>query len=123
MRMLRQVPVGLVLVAVVVTAGVLWRVDVPTRHLAVHFVATVGLQPGSDVRILGVRVGEVVAVTPQGRTVTVDLRYDATYDVPADAQAVIVPPSVVSDRYVQLAPAYTAGKVAKPRPAIFSPKR
>jgi phospholipid/cholesterol/gamma-HCH transport system substrate-binding protein len=50
-------------------------------------------------------------VTPRGRTVRVDLRYDAGYDVPADARAVIVPPSVVSDRYVQLAPAYTGGPV------------
>jgi phospholipid/cholesterol/gamma-HCH transport system substrate-binding protein len=109
--MLRQVPVLLVLAAVVITAGVLWRVDAPTRHLAVHFTATVGLHPGSDVRILGVRVGQVTAVTPQGRTVKVDVRYDAGYDVPAGAQAVIVPPSVVSDRYVQLVPAYTGGPV------------
>jgi phospholipid/cholesterol/gamma-HCH transport system substrate-binding protein len=43
--------------------------------------------------------------------VRVDLRYDADYEVPADARAVIVPPSVVSDRYVQLAPAYTGGPV------------
>ena len=104
-------PAVLLLAALVVAAGVLWRVDEPTRRLAAQFSATVGLHPGSDVRILGVRVGEVVAVTPQGRTVRVDMRYDAGYDVPADARAVIVPPSVVSDRYVQLTPAYTAGPV------------
>jgi phospholipid/cholesterol/gamma-HCH transport system substrate-binding protein len=109
--MLRRAPVVLILAMVVVAAGVLWRVDEPTRRLAVDFTATVGLHPGSDVRILGVRVGEVVAVTPRGRTVRVDLRYDADYQVPADARAVIVSPSVVSDRYVQLAPAYTGGPV------------
>jgi phospholipid/cholesterol/gamma-HCH transport system substrate-binding protein len=107
----RWAPVAFVLAMVVVAAGVLWRVDEPVRRLAAYFTATVGLHPGSDVRILGVRVGEVVAVTPRGRTVRVDMRYDAGQDVPADARAVIVPPSVVSDRYVQLAPAYAGGPV------------
>jgi phospholipid/cholesterol/gamma-HCH transport system substrate-binding protein len=37
------------------------------------------------------------------------MRYDAGWPIPADAQAVIIPPSVVSDRYVQLTPAFTGG--------------
>jgi phospholipid/cholesterol/gamma-HCH transport system substrate-binding protein len=57
-----------------------------------------------------VKIGHVVAVKPQGRTVRIEMRYDRKYDIPADAQAVIVPPSVVSDRYVQLTPAYLGGK-------------
>jgi phospholipid/cholesterol/gamma-HCH transport system substrate-binding protein len=61
------------------------------------------------VRVLGVRIGHVVAVRPQGRTVRVEMRYDREWQVPAGAQAVIVPPSVVSDRYVQLTPAYNGG--------------
>jgi phospholipid/cholesterol/gamma-HCH transport system substrate-binding protein len=97
-----------VALAGVVTLVVL-RAQVPTRRLVAHFTSAVGILPGSDVRILGVRVGDVVAVRPQGRTVEVDLRYDARYEVPAGAQAVIVPPSVVSDRYVQLTPAYSGG--------------
>jgi phospholipid/cholesterol/gamma-HCH transport system substrate-binding protein len=99
----------LVLVAAIVAAVVLWRAEGPQRRVAAVFTATVGLHPGSDVRVLGVRIGTVVAVTPQGRTVRVDMRYDEGVDVPADARAVIVPPSVVSDRYVQLYPAYTSG--------------
>jgi len=53
----------------------------------------------------------VTAVVPEGRSVRVDLSYDAGQDIPADARAIIVPPSVVSDRYVQLTPAYTGGPV------------
>ncbi len=81
----------------------------PTRTLVAHFASAVGINAGSDVRILGVKVGEVVSAHPEGTTVRVVMRYDARYKVPAGADAVIVPPSVVSDRYVQLTPAYTGG--------------
>jgi phospholipid/cholesterol/gamma-HCH transport system substrate-binding protein len=82
---------------------------VPTRRLVAHFTSAVGILPGNDVRVLGVHVGDVVAVRPQGTSVEVEMRYDARYPIPAGAQAVIIPPSVVSDRYVQLTPAYTGG--------------
>lgn len=84
---------------------------VPTRTLVAHFASTVGIHEGSDVRVLGVRIGSVTSVVPEGRTVRVELRYDASYPIPAGATAAIIPPSVVSDRYVQLLPAYTDGPV------------
>ena len=74
-----------------------------------EFVRAVGLYEGSDVRILGVKVGEVTGVRPRGDRVVVDFTYDDEYAVPADAKAVVVAPSVVSDRYVQLTPAYDGG--------------
>jgi phospholipid/cholesterol/gamma-HCH transport system substrate-binding protein len=37
------------------------------------------------------------------------MEFDKKYRIPAGASAVVVPPSVVSDRYVQLAPAYQGG--------------
>ncbi|NUT33619.1 MAG: MCE family protein [Hamadaea sp.] len=83
--------------------------DRPQLRVVAYFTAAVGVHEGSDVRVLGVKVGEVVAVVPQGRTVRVELAYDPGVRVPADAQALIVPPSVVSDRYVQLAPEYAGG--------------
>jgi virulence factor Mce-like protein len=83
--------------------------DEPELSLVAHFARVVGVNPGSDVRVLGVRIGHVVAVRPEGRTVRVEMRYDREWRVPAGAQAVIVPPSVVSDRYVQLTPAYNGG--------------
>jgi phospholipid/cholesterol/gamma-HCH transport system substrate-binding protein len=80
-----------------------------SRTTRVEFVRAVGLYEGSDVRILGVKVGEVTSVEPSGNRVVVELRYDDEYKVPADAKAVIVAPSVVSDRYVQLTPVYEGG--------------
>ncbi|WP_406044912.1 MCE family protein [Micromonospora sp. NBC_00898] len=108
-RWRRPLAAATVLLTAVTVGVVLWRHEPPQRRVVAYFTKAVGVYPGSDVRVLGVRVGEVEAVTPQGRTVRVELRYDPAVDVPADAQAVIVPPSVVSDRYVQLTPAFTGG--------------
>ncbi|MFC8449195.1 MCE family protein [Kitasatospora sp. NPDC057223] len=79
------------------------------RHFTAWFDHTVGVYAGSDLRILGVRVGTVDAVEPRGTRVEVSLTLDAGVAVPADAGAVVVAPSVVADRYVQLTPAYTGG--------------
>jgi phospholipid/cholesterol/gamma-HCH transport system substrate-binding protein len=109
---MRRVAVSVlaVLTVLAVAAGVaLWRVDEPQRRLVANFVSAVGINVGSDVRVMGVRVGEVTAVEPGGRGVRVGVSYAASVDLPADARAVIVPPSVVGDRYLQLTPAYTGG--------------
>ncbi|MCL8010323.1 MCE family protein [Streptomyces sp. AS02] len=84
---------------------VLWPRPEPVGVTA-YFPRTVGIYPGSDVRVLGVRIGEVKAITPEGGRVRVELEYDAGRKVPADAQAAIINSSVVSDRYVQLLPVY-----------------
>jgi phospholipid/cholesterol/gamma-HCH transport system substrate-binding protein len=104
-----RVPLALAASTVVAVASCAVIQDEPERRLVAHFARVVGVNPGSDVRVLGVRVGRVVAVEPEGRTVRVEMRYDREWRVPAGAQAVIVPPSVVSDRYVQLTPAYNGG--------------
>ncbi|WP_406446347.1 MCE family protein [Streptomyces sp. NBC_01613] len=78
-------------------------------HVTAYFPRTVGIYPGSDVRVLGVRIGEVKRITPQGERVRVELEYDAGRKVPADAKAAIINSSVVSDRYVQLLPVYRSG--------------
>lgn len=81
------------------------------KTLTADFSRTVGLYVASDVRVLGVRIGEVTGIEPQGDSVRITMAYDAKYDVPADAQAVIVAPSIVSDRYVQLTPVFQGGAV------------
>ena len=85
--------------------------DDDKKMLTASFPRTVSLYEGSDVRILGVPVGTVETVTPTGTDVTVTMSYDAKYKVPADAQAVIVSPAIVGDRFVQLTPVYTGGDV------------
>ncbi|MEQ0564568.1 MCE family protein [Amycolatopsis sp. NEAU-NG30] len=97
--------------ALLVTAG-LWLVFRTTTGttLSAYFGKTVGLYAGSSVRVLGVPVGRVTGVTPQGDAVRVDMRVDDV-SLPADVGAVVVAPSLVSDRYVQLTPAYDSGPV------------
>jgi phospholipid/cholesterol/gamma-HCH transport system substrate-binding protein len=106
--LLKGLAAGLALVLVAALLVLLWPSG-GTRHVRVQLVRAVGLYPGSDVRILGVKVGKVTKVTPHGNRVDVDLEYDDKYSVPADAKAVVVAPSVVSDRYVQLTPVYRHG--------------
>ena len=96
--------------ALVVTAALWWVfAGMNGRKVTAHFAAAVGVYPGGDVRVLGVKVGTIDEVTPEGRTVKVVFTLDRDVRVPENAQAVVVSPSVVSDRYVQLAPAYTGG--------------
>lgn len=100
----------LAVLLVVALAVVLWPGQADRRGTA-YFSRAVGLYQGSDVRVLGVRVGTVDKVTPQGDRVRVDFSYKPSVKIPASARAALVAPSVVSDRYVQLTPAYTGGPV------------
>ncbi|MFJ2897123.1 MCE family protein [Streptomyces sp. NPDC087218] len=100
---------GLVVVAVAVTGGVMAMDDEGTTTITAYFDQATGVYAGSDLRILGVRVGRVESVTPRGEEVEVTLRVDKGVKVPKGAHAVVVAPSLVADRYVQLAPAYDGG--------------
>jgi phospholipid/cholesterol/gamma-HCH transport system substrate-binding protein len=77
-----------------------------TKTLTALFPRTVSLYEGSDVRVLGVPIGKVEKVTPQATDVKVTMSYDAEVQIPDDAQAVIISPSIVGDRFVQLTPVY-----------------
>jgi phospholipid/cholesterol/gamma-HCH transport system substrate-binding protein len=111
-RLLRWAVPALLLV-VLVAAGVSMLTGGGERTLVAHFPRTVSIYEGSDVRVLGVPVGKVDTVTPNGTDVKVTLHYSDDVQVPEDAKAVIVAPSVVGDRYVQLTPAYTSGPVLR----------
>lgn len=80
-----------------------------TMHLTARFTRTIGLYQGNDVRVLGVKIGHIDSLKVDGSYVIVKMSYDGKYKLPADVGAVLVPPSVVSDRYVQLTPAYQGG--------------
>lgn len=108
----RLLAVFTALAIVVGLAVVLWPGPGPVRVTA-YFPRTVGIYPGSDVRVLGVRIGEVRKITPEGDRVRVELAYDRGRKVPADARAAIINSSVVSDRYVQLFPVYRKGALLR----------
>ncbi|MFT4043344.1 MAG: MCE family protein [Gordonia sp. (in: high G+C Gram-positive bacteria)] len=103
---------GLVLALII--ASVLWWLfsAIGTTKITATFSRSVGIYPGSDVRVLGVAVGKVDTVTPDGMNVKVTMTVDRGVTLPADVRAVQVIPSVVADRFVQLAPAYSGGPKA-----------
>lgn len=106
------VTVGVLVVALVLGVGGWWLFTrAGTTKITAYFDKSVGIYSGSDVRVLGVKVGSVEEVTPLGEDVRVVMRVDRGVDIPAEAKAAQVTPSVVSDRYIQLAPAYSGGDV------------
>ncbi|WP_122816289.1 MCE family protein [Nocardioides pantholopis] len=111
MSMLRRAAAPLVVLALTVAFALTVFGGEEQRTLTAHFPRTISIYEGSDVRVLGVPVGEVDTVTPSGTDVVVTMHYDTDVKLPADAKAVIVAPSLVGDRYIQLTPAYDGGKV------------
>ncbi len=107
----RKVLTGVLALAVLVAGGLatVRVLDDDGTRVTAWFDRAVGVYAGSDLRILGVRVGEVESVRPQGTRVRVGLLLDEGVKVPEGARAVVVAPSVVADRYVQLTPAYGSG--------------
>ena len=102
----RAVVVGVV--AVIAAAAVLFFVlgGSSDKKLTARFASAIGVYTGTPVRILGVNVGSVDAVRPKGDYVEVVISYDSRYVLPNNVTAVEVANSLVSDRYIQLTPAW-----------------
>lgn len=103
----------LVVIGLLIITGLVWMFGSGggTNTVTAYFPRAVSIYEGTDVRVLGVTVGSVDEVVPEGTQVKVVMTYDEDFKIPQDAQAVIVSPSVVGDRYVQLTPAYESGDV------------
>ncbi|HET6708395.1 MCE family protein [Amycolatopsis sp.] len=92
------------LLALVVSAALWWVfAGNGQHHVTAFFTRAVGVYPGSDVRVLGVRIGQVDKVTPRGDQVQVDLSVDGSVGVAEDTTLLVIAPSVVADRYLQFA--------------------
>lgn len=85
-----------------------------TYTITAEFPEAPGLYAGNFVDVLGLPVGHVVKVAPHPAAVTVTMQIDRSVRVPARAVAFLMAPNVVSDRYVQLDPAYTGGPPMAP---------
>jgi phospholipid/cholesterol/gamma-HCH transport system substrate-binding protein len=120
-RAIPYVAAGLVLVVAVVIGVVLLTGD-GTKHVKAYFARATGLYTGSTVRILGVPVGKITKIKPEGDHVEVDMEYSGKYKLPADAAAVLIPPSIVSDRYVEFTPPSEGGQ-AMPDNAVIPQDR
>ncbi len=106
----RLAAVAVLVIAIVVGAIVALAGSGPSQMTITALFSTApGLYLGNQVKILGMPVGTVTKVTPGPRYVTVQMQVPTSVPIPADAQALIMAPQVVNDRYVQLNPAYSAG--------------
>lgn len=113
--------VGIVLVLLLV-AGVAILVRTTDKvnrvNVVAYFENSNGIYEGDDVRILGVPVGSITSIEPQPERVKISFWYDDRYDVPADANAAILSPALVTARAIQLTPAYTGGPVMEDNAVI-----
>jgi phospholipid/cholesterol/gamma-HCH transport system substrate-binding protein len=100
---------GVAVLVLATTLVILQSSGSDTRRVTAYFHRTVSLYKGSEVRVMGVNIGTVTAVVPEGDRVRVAMEYDDEYKLPADAKAAIVTPTLTADRFVQIAPAYTDG--------------
>lgn len=108
-----------------VVAGALWWTlkDAGTRTVTAYFPTAIGLYEDNSVRVRGVEMGTVEKVEPIGDKVKVTVSYERSVKLPADVQAVIVAPSLVSDRYIQFTPAYTGSEAELKDGAVLNMDR
>lgn len=102
-----------VLAAAVVVAGAAVLVErtqrEPTKTITATFAETPGLYRGNHVEVIGIPVGRITRVQPEPGGVEVTMQVRASLKVPAQAEAVLMAPQAVNDRFIQLAPAYDRG--------------
>lgn len=113
MKALTRVGLAAVLVCTALTAGAHLGIDKARQggrtDIVAFFQNTKGLFVGDDVRIRGVNVGKITSIEPQPTQVKVTFWVHDGYDVPADVKAVILSPTLVTARAVQLTPPYRGG--------------
>jgi phospholipid/cholesterol/gamma-HCH transport system substrate-binding protein len=110
----RRTRIALAVVLVAVIAGAGYVVAHALRkfertEVVAYFANSNGIFPGDDIRIRGFNVGKIDKIEPQPTRVKITFWLDDKYPVPADAKAVIVSPTLVAVRAIQLTPPYSGG--------------
>lgn len=110
-RMTRKI---MIVAAALIAAAVAVIVLVPHRvsraiMVTAQFEDSVGLYVGNAVSVLGMPVGKVTSIVPNGSYVEVKFEIGDGVDLPADVQAVTVSTSVLTDRHIELTPVYRGG--------------
>lgn len=75
-----------------------------------YFDNSTGLYVGDDVRIRGVSVGKITKIQPEPLRTRITFWFDRRHNVPAEANAVILSPQLVTGRAIQLTPPYRGGE-------------
>lgn len=68
----------------------------------------------SEVRVSGINVGKVDAVSLDGKDVVVDMQVDASVDLRSDATATLRLKSILGEKYVDLSPGSDSAKLTGP---------
>lgn len=105
---------AIVLIAVVVAvAFIATKVNASINKTVVvgYFDNSTGLFVGDDVRIRGVPVGRIDKIEPEPLRTKITFSFDLEYKVPANANAIVLSPQLVTGRAIQLTPPYTGGPV------------
>ena len=102
------------MISLIAASAIFLRGGEETYRLTAYFPRAIGLFQKSTVRVLGVEVGRVAAVAPEGDRVRVAMDVREGVKIPADASAIIVPISLISDRYVQFSPVWRGGATLRP---------
>jgi phospholipid/cholesterol/gamma-HCH transport system substrate-binding protein len=111
---MRRTPVLMAVAVIAATAAivgftVLSQSGRTPMTITAQFEDSVGLYVGNTVAVLGMPVGKVSGIAPKDSYVEVTLQIDRGVNIPADARAVTVSTSILTDRHVELTPAYRHG--------------
>jgi phospholipid/cholesterol/gamma-HCH transport system substrate-binding protein len=102
---------GVIVALVVGYVGVGLYQKLTNNTVVAYFPAANALYAGDKVQIMGLRVGAIDSIEPVGDKMRVTFHYLNKYKVPANASAVILNPTLVASRAIQLEPAYKGGPV------------
>jgi phospholipid/cholesterol/gamma-HCH transport system substrate-binding protein len=104
---------ALMIVLALVVGFVGWRLyqKLTNNTVVAYFPQANALYPGDKVQIMGLRVGAIDKIEPAGDKMRVTFHYENKYKVPANASAVILNPTLVASRAIQLEPVYKGGPV------------
>ncbi|MCH5644844.1 MlaD family protein [Gordonia sp. ABSL49_1] len=102
---------ALVAIALVVSVTAMFLGDeTDGRSGCAQMADAIGLYPGNDVTMRGVRVGEVTSIAPSQGHVEVRFDLDDGVELPADVSAVTTSDSIVTDRHLE----FPSGRVTGP---------
>jgi len=110
-------PIVVIVAALAVVAATIgaarWYLRTGAEPITVtaQFDSAAGLYEGNVVATLGMPVGKITRITPRGSYVEVEFTVDHNVKIPADAQAVTVSTSILSDHQIELTPPYRGGPV------------
>jgi phospholipid/cholesterol/gamma-HCH transport system substrate-binding protein len=121
---IRLVVAVVLIVLVLAGGGVLIRnTFFRPKTITAYFTTTTAIYAGDEVRVSGVKVGNVKSIKPQGTVAKMTLNVDRDVPIPANAKAVIVASNLVAARYVQLTPAYRTKGPTMPDGAVIPVER